>query len=192
MSSQPLECTAERTAGAAGRPRDWLQLLWSSSALLNVWPYRVIRLALAGVFLWSGIAKLANPTSFVVIIDSYGLIPDSWNLPVAVFLAALEAMVGFALLFDIRGSLAVVAGLLAVFMVILGYGIWLGLDIDCGCFGPEDPEAEAYHGLRPALYRDAVMVVGIIYLYMWRYGRCVKPVSISRWINSIINRRQQQ
>lgn len=192
MSSQSLQCTAERAAGAAGQPRDRLRWLWSSSALLNVWPYRVIRLTLAGVFLCSGIAKLADPTSFVVIIDSYGLIPDSWNLPAAVFLAALEAVVGFALLFDIRGSLAIVAGLLVLFMTILGYGVWLGLDIDCGCFGPEDPEAEAYHGLRPALYRDAVMVAGIIYLYAWRYGRCVKPVSIARWINPIINRRQQQ
>lgn len=190
MAAPSIECTAERPISPARR--SWGRWLWSSSGLLNIWPYRIVRLALAIVFLWSGIAKLANPTSFVVIIDSYGLIPDSWNLPVAVFLAALEAVVGFALLFDIRGSLAIVAGLLALFMVILGYGIWLGLDIDCGCFGPEDPEADAYHGLRPALYRDAIMVVGIIYLYAWRYGRCVKPVSISRWINPIINRRQQQ
>jgi hypothetical protein len=192
MTSQPLDCTAERAANPAGRSRDWRQWPRVSAALLNVWPYRAVRVTLALVFLWTGIAKLADPTSFVVIIDAYGLIPDSWELPVALLLAALEALVGFALLFDIRGSLAIVAGLLALFMAILGYGIRLGLDIDCGCFGPEDPEAAAYHGLRPALLRDALMGFGIIYLYIWRYGRCVKPVSISRWINPIINRRQQQ
>jgi len=128
----------------------------------------------------------------VVIIDSYGLIPDDWNMPVALSLAAIEALVGFALLFDIRGALAIVAALLCLFMAILGYGIWLGLDIDCGCFGPEDPEAKAYHGLRSALLRDSIMIFGIVYLYAWRFGRSVRPVSISYWINQILDRRRMQ
>ena len=42
----------------------------------------------------------------------------------------------------------------SLFMAILGYGISMGLDVDCGCFGPEDPESKAFHGLRAALYRD--------------------------------------
>jgi hypothetical protein len=44
----------------------------------------------------------------------------------------------------------------------------LGLDIDCGCFGPEDPESRAYGGLRTALYRDLAMAAGVAYLYWWR------------------------
>ena len=116
---------------------------------------------LAGIFLWSGIAKLLAPASFAVIIEAFGLIPESWVMPVAVVLPALEVMAAVGLLMDIRGSLAVVSGMLVLFMAILLYGIQMGFDIDCGCFGPQEPEAVAFHSLRPALYRDFVMAAGV-------------------------------
>jgi rhodanese-related sulfurtransferase len=70
-------------------------------------------------------------------------------------------------------------------MAILGYGIWMGLDVDCGCFGPEDPESRAYHGLRSALYRDFMMLAGVLYLYAWRAYRQKSPVKLSDVISSI-------
>lgn len=142
-----------------------------ANTLFSIWPYRLIRVILAGIFLWSGLSKLLDPASFVVIIDAFGLIPESWTMPVAYMLPALEIVAAVGLLMDIRGSLAVVSGMLALFMGLLLYGIHLGLDIDCGCFGPQDPEAEAFHSLRPALYRDFVMMAGVMYLYFWRYYR---------------------
>lgn len=72
-------------------------------------------------------------------------------------------------MFALRGSLAVIAAMLVFFMVVLGYGIRLGLDIDCGCFGPDDPE-QAYKGLKSALVRDAVLMVAVLFLY-WSRGR---------------------
>jgi len=128
-----------------------------------------MRIMLAVVFLWSGLAKLTDPASFAVIIEAFGLIPESWVITIAFVLPALELVAAVGLLMDIRGSLAVVSGLLVIFMAILLYGIQMGLDIDCGCFGPQDPESEAFHSLRPALYRDFIMVAGVIYLYVWRY-----------------------
>jgi hypothetical protein len=62
-----------------------------------------------------------------------------------------------------------------LFITILSYGIWLGLDVDCGCFGPEDPEAQAFHGLRLALVRDIIMMLGIFYLYYQRFRQIVTP-----------------
>ncbi|MDM8550834.1 MauE/DoxX family redox-associated membrane protein [Desulfobacterales bacterium HSG2] len=137
----------------------------------SVWPYRLIRILLSLIFIWSGITKLADPASFAVIIGDYGLLPENLLLPAALGLSVFEVIAGLCLLLDIRGSLTIVTGLLILFMAILSYGIWMGFDIDCGCFGPDDPEADAYHGLRSALYRDMVMMTGIIYLYMWRYIR---------------------
>jgi hypothetical protein len=96
-------------------------------------------------------------------------------MPAAVSLPALEVAAGIGLLWDVEGSLALMAVLLVLFMIILGYGIWMGLDVDCGCFGPEDPESEAFHGLRQSLYRDAVMLAGIAYLYGWRRYRAIRP-----------------
>lgn len=187
MAARPTECFSEDNGrSAAGQLVEWAL---STRGLLNIWPYRVVRISLAAAFLGSGIIKLLNPVSFVVVIDAYGLIPESWNMPVAVSLASLEALAGLALFFDIRASLSIVAALLCLFMAILGYGIWMGLDIDCGCFGPEDPEADAYHGLRPALYRDFGMMLGVAYLYLWRYGRSRGPVSISHCMQKIVRRR---
>ena len=128
--------------------------------------------------MWSGIAKLMDPKSFAVIIEAFGLIPESLVMPAAVFLPALEVIAALGLIVDIEGSLATVSGLLILFMAILGYGIWMGLDLDCGCFGPNDPEAKAYHGLRPALYRDIVMMAGVLYLYFWRFSRSFRPVRL--------------
>lgn len=134
-------------------------------------------------------SKLADPAALAVIIGAYGLIPESWGMTAAVLLPALEVLAALGLLADIRGSLALITGLLAVFMAILAYGIWMGLDIDCGCFGPEDPEPRAYHGLRPALYRDLVMMAAVIHSYLWRYTRTAEPVRLIHVIEAFFKRR---
>jgi len=89
----------------------------------------------------------------------------------------LETISGLGLLFDIKGSLTAVFGLLLLFMLVLGYGIWMGLDVDCGCFGLEDPEFEAFHGLRTAFYRDVCFLIGILFLYGYRFYHAVPPIS---------------
>jgi uncharacterized membrane protein YphA (DoxX/SURF4 family) len=150
--------------------------------------YHLIRVLISVIFLWSGISKLMNPTEFAVIIDAYGLMPEDWILPLAIILPLLEVIFGFGLLLEIRGFLAGITSLLMLFVAILGYGIWLGLDIDCGCFGPKDPEAEAFHSLRPALYRDFVMITGVVYLYFWRRYQSIKPVRLMPFFNRLFHR----
>ena len=137
--------------------------------------YRGVRYFLAAVFFWSGITKLLDPVSFGVLIDAYGLIPKTWVMPVAILLSCLEVVAGSGLIPDIRGSLAIITGMVILFIAILTYGIHMGLDIDCGCFGPQDPEAKAFHGLRTALYRDFMLMAGVLYLYAWRYHRSIRP-----------------
>lgn len=139
--------------------------------LFSIWPYRGVRIILALIFLWAGVVKILDPDAFAIILEAFDLLPDAWIMPVAVVLPILEILAAIGLLFDARGSLAAVAGLLILFLAVLGYGVWLGLDIDCGCFGPGDPEGEAYKGLRPALYRDLVIMAGVAYLYAWRFWR---------------------
>jgi hypothetical protein len=77
-----------------------------------------------------------------------------------------------------QGSLAAIAGLLMLFAAVLAYGIWMGLDVDCGCFGPDDPEAEAFHGLRLSLWRDLAMCAGVAFIYAWRRYRAEKKNSV--------------
>ncbi|MCP4668891.1 MAG: DoxX family protein [Deltaproteobacteria bacterium] len=153
-----------------------------------MWPYRLARTLVAAVFLWSGGAKMMDPAAFAEIVEAYELIPDIWIMAIAVGLPALEFVAALGLLLDLRGSLGVISGLLILFMGVLGYGIWMGFDIDCGCFGPQDPEAEAFHSLRPALYRDFLMMAGAGYLYLWRYCRSAKPIRLSDMIQQVKRR----
>jgi len=141
-----------------------------------MWSYRLVRVILATIFLWSGLTKLIDPASFAVIMEAFGLIPESLTMQAAVGLPILEIILAIGLLLDISGSLTIITGLLFMFMAILIYGILIGLDIDCGCFGSEDSKSEIFHGLRPALYRDIMMMVGVVYLYLWRYYRPAKTV----------------
>ena len=153
------------------------------------WMYRFMRWFLGGIFIYSGATKLLAPQTFAVLIDAYGIVPDGLLMPVSVILPALEVLAGVGLLLDIRGSLAVITGLLLLFAAILGYGIVMGLDVDCGCFGPEDPEAAAFHGLRPALYRDMAMLTAVALLYGWRRYRRVRPKKtiplLDRWLTRV-------
>jgi uncharacterized membrane protein YphA (DoxX/SURF4 family) len=153
--------------------------------------YRGVRYCLAAVFLWSGISKLLDPASFSVLIDAYGLIPKNWVIPSAILLSSIEVIAGAGLVLDIHGSLAIITGMMILFIVILSYGIHMGLDIDCGCFGPQDPEAKAFHDLRMALYRDFAMMSGVLYLYIWRYYRSVRPDRFRDYFNRFITQKER-
>jgi len=139
--------------------------------------YKWNRWALGIVFIYAGATKLIDPQVFAVLIEAYGIVPDGLVYPVAVFLPLLEVVAGGGILWDVRGSLGIICALTLVFMMILGYGIHMGLDVDCGCFGPEDPEAQAFHGLRQAVVRDSIMLVDMLFLYIWRRYRCLRPRS---------------
>jgi uncharacterized membrane protein YphA (DoxX/SURF4 family) len=144
----------------------------------------LVRLALAAIFLVAGAVKLTAPRSFSLLIDAYGILPACLVMPVALILPALEIAAAIGLIMKRRGSLLLMAVLTLIFMAVLAYGIHMGLDVDCGCFGSEDPEAKAFHGLRSALFRDMCLMVGIGFLYFRRRNqinarrkRCVSEIS---------------
>ena len=142
------------------------------------WIYRLSRWSLGAVFIYAGATKLAAPANLAVLMQAFGLVPENVLLPLAIALPILEIVSGVGLVWDIRGSLASITGLLAVFIAILAYALWMGLDVDCGCFGPGDPEAAAYHGLRAALYRDLIMLAAAFFIYAWRRLRTIRPTTV--------------
>ena len=140
--------------------------------------YHITCWGLAVFFIFSGLTKLVEPVQFAVLIDAYGILPEVLVMPAAVLLPVVEIIAGGGLIFNVRGSLTIISLLMVLFMAVLGYGIWMGLDVDCGCFGPEDPESRAFHGLRQAFYRDIVIMAVVAGLYVWRYRRAVRPVRL--------------
>ncbi|KMY68705.1 hypothetical protein AAU61_03555 [Desulfocarbo indianensis] len=139
-----------------------------SQALVSIWSYRLVRVTLGALFIWAAVVKLMDPEVFAVTIDGFGLLPKPLVGLAALGLPILELAAAVGLILDTRGCLAVITGLLVMFSFILAYGLWLGLDIDCGCYGPGDPEAEAFSSLKSSLNRDLIMLAGVVYMYWWR------------------------
>jgi uncharacterized membrane protein YphA (DoxX/SURF4 family) len=132
--------------------------------ILSPWLNYLIRFILGCVFLYAGVTKLFDPKAFAKIISHYDLVPEGLLAPVAIGLPVLEVLAGVGLFFAVRGSLSVVFGLLLMFVFVLWYGILKNMNIDCGCFSPQ--ELNNYAGLQQALYRDIGMIVAVVFLYV--------------------------
>ena len=126
----------------------------------------IIRLVIGSVFIYAGFIKLIDPKAFAKIISQYDIVPDILLPAVAIGLPAAEFLAGLGLVLNIRGSLAVIFNLLVIFIMILGYGIFNNMDIDCGCFSTE--EINARNSLKQALFRDLFMIVAACYLYVYK------------------------
>lgn len=141
----------------------------ANSWQVNIWIDRIARWLLAAVMLFAGIPKLVDPAAFANIIGAYGLLPEFMLFPVAIVLPALEVVAAILLIRASKAGLWLTALLIVLFIAVLSYGIWLGLDIDCGCFGPEDAEHKAFSGLRAALIRDLLLCIPIGYSFAYSY-----------------------
>ncbi len=137
----------------------------------SIWLYRFVRLVLAGAFILAGALKLAEPESFASIIGAFGLLPKPLVPWAAIVLPVVEVLSGIGLLLEVRGSLGTLAGLLVLFMAVLLYGLHLGLNVDCGCYGPGDPQAGTFSSMKAAVFRDLGLMAMAAYMY-WR-RRCI-------------------
>ncbi len=118
------------------------------------------RLSLALVFITAAVVKLLDINLFAQRVGDFGLIFDGLVMPAAWTIVVLELLAGIALLLHWRGGLTCSVALLLIFISVLTYGIALGLDIECGCFGP------AVHvSLGMQLLTDCglLLICGIVY-----------------------------
>lgn len=140
--------------------------------------YHLPRVGIAGIFIYSGVVKLADVKDFARLISQYDLVPEALLAPLAIGLPGLELLAGIALLFEIPGALSAIFAMLLMFCTVLWYGILKDLDIDCGCFSTA--ELQGQDSLRQALYRDFVMIALCGNLFLHRLLFLKKAVS-SGW-----------
>jgi uncharacterized membrane protein YphA (DoxX/SURF4 family) len=126
----------------------------------------IVRLVIGSVFIYAGFIKLIDPKTFAKVISQYDIVPDSLLPVFAIGLPAAEFLAGLGLVLNIRGSLMVIFNLLVVFIMVLGYGIFNDMNIDCGCFSTE--EIKSHNSLKQALFRDLLMIAAACYLYVFR------------------------
>ncbi len=130
--------------------------------------YQLVRIALGVVFIVSGGLKMFDIQSFSEVIHAFAILPYGMSYPAAVLIIVSEFVFGIGLVADIKGSLAGILSLLFGFVLVLSWALYMGYDIDCGCFGPEDPEAKAFASLKISLFRDVLMIGVVSYLYASR------------------------
>jgi uncharacterized membrane protein YphA (DoxX/SURF4 family) len=153
--------------GLGLRARPWLRQAFSRTAL--AWAYRLCGVVLASVFIYAGLSKLWAPRAFARLISAYDLVPDPLLAPLAIGLPVIEVLAGAGLLLGIRGSLGTLLGLITLFLGVLGYAIVNHMDVDCGCFSPE--EIDARKTLRLAFFRDLGLLALAAYMVAWRWIR---------------------
>ncbi len=140
----------------------------ADSILFRKQSYQVIRIGLGSLFLITGMIKAFDLYSFSKVIEAFAVLPPQWCGIAAMGVCLAEILFGFGLVMDIKGSLGMILVLLLIFVIILSHALYMGYDIDCGCFGPNDPESKAFASIRMALARDLFMITMIFYLYFYR------------------------
>jgi uncharacterized membrane protein YphA (DoxX/SURF4 family) len=128
----------------------------------------LLRLIVGGIFLISGLAKIADPVRFLLTLREFRLLPGVLESFLAVYLPWLEFLLGLCVVLGIlhRTSALVIAGLNALFIVAIGSVIARGIEVDCGCFGLL---ADVLHlpdmADWKAIVRDLVFMVMCVYLF---------------------------
>ncbi|MFE7640046.1 MULTISPECIES: MauE/DoxX family redox-associated membrane protein [unclassified Kitasatospora] len=124
MTAQPGGSAPTPTAG---RPVP----AWSE------WLGTAVRLGLAVVWGWAGLAKISDPAEAAQAVRAYEILPEGLVKPIGYGLPFLE--LALALLLVVGLGVRLVAGVSALLLLAFIAGIasaWArGISIDCGCFG---------------------------------------------------------
>jgi uncharacterized membrane protein YphA (DoxX/SURF4 family) len=133
--------------------------------------YHLCRLLLGGVFVWAGAVKALDVPEFAGQVAAYRLLPYAWNYAVAATLPYVELLAGALLLCNLRvraASLLLIV-LNVLFVAVLISVVARGLEIDCGCFGPDA-------GTTPlqALGRD-LLLLALAFAVFRQYRRYAPP-----------------
>ena len=100
------------------------------------WLVLLCRLGVGLIFLYASWHKLIHPDAFAQAVYNYRLVPLPLLHPFALFLPALEATIGAALVIGVlrRGAALLASLLTMIFIVAITIALLRGLDISCGCF----------------------------------------------------------
>lgn len=176
----PQEAMASRTAGdrPAARPGGGLRQTLDGPAA--AWASTVVRLALASVWAWAGLAKISDPAAAAQAVRAYRILPESMVKPVGYGLPFLE--LALALLLVVGLGTRIAAGLSGVLLLVFIAGIssvWArGLTIDCGCFGGGGQVAASQTRYLQEILRDT----GFLLLAAWLVWRPRSRFSTDGWL----------
>lgn len=135
------------------------------------------RLVLGAVFVYASVTKIQDPGVFAASVANYQMLPASLVSVVALVLPMVELLSGGVLLLSAaellvrrpvlftrwsREAAALIAAMMAVFLVGLTQAAVRGLDISCGCFGSDGDAGRAE--LIGTIVRDVLLLAPTFWL----------------------------
>ncbi len=130
---------------------------------------RILRYLIAIIFIASGFVKAVDPVGFSFKLEEY-FSPSVFNMPfleqysleIAVFVVALELILGLMLLLRIKlkTTLILLISLCVFFAFLTFYSAYYNVVTDCGCFG----DAIKFTPWQ-SFWKDIVLLVGLLILW---------------------------
>lgn len=131
--------------------------------------HTLVALAVGAVFIYAGALKVWDPVTFGNDINNFRILPYPLSMRLAFYLPWLEILGGLAVLTGrLRaGAIAILMGLMVIFVGATIAAEVRGLDLNCGCFG------RATENLRFATHMviDAAILAALLLLARWEYLR---------------------
>ena len=103
----------------------------------NLWVWLTSRLLLGGLFLFTGVPKIADLNGFAELVIGYGILPEGLSRLAGITLSWVELYLGCSLILGVfvRLGAAVTIPLSLSFMAAGIYAMVKSSGIICGCFG---------------------------------------------------------
>jgi putative oxidoreductase len=134
----------------------------------NKWDtiYLLLRVLMGLIFIWASWDKLLDPVAFAKVVYNYQIIPSSMVNLVAIILPWIELTCGLLLILGLltKGSVFMIDSLLFIFILALGFNLYRGFDIRCGCFTLSQ---EADNTMLYTLIRDVGLLIPGLWLLLY-------------------------
>ena len=144
----------------------------------HAWLALPVRLYLAWVFIYACLHKIAEPLSFAIDVATYQFLP-LWAInAMAIVLPWTELVVGVLLVvgWKVRPAALLVAGMMVMFLVALGWALAHDLQLSCGCFASQALESDPISW--KTILRDLFWLLLAVYVLVFDH----RPLGVDRWL----------
>jgi uncharacterized membrane protein YphA (DoxX/SURF4 family) len=138
--------------------------------LTHPWLTVRVQIALGAIFVAAALPKIADPPSFAHMIYNYRILPAALVNITALTMPWLELLTGLALVLGVwtRPARTIIAAMLLIFIVAIGFNLMRDNAIDCGCFdlsAAGKTHEERLHDMRIVILRDIGMLLMVAQLW---------------------------
>jgi uncharacterized membrane protein YphA (DoxX/SURF4 family) len=146
------------------------------------WIGLAVRLGLALVWGWAGLAKISDPAEAAQAVRAYEILPESLVKPIGYGLPFLELALALLLLVGLGTRIVAVVSAVLLLTFIAGItSTWArGISIDCGCFGG----GGAVDASKTEYLQEILRDTGFLLLAAWLIARPRTRLSVDSWLAS--------